>query len=74
MNGTAALTITADNLLTCAGCYISKLSYVRPGEKSLDNFYRPFHVVEYYRYVRFFPDGKSYVYFFPDRKSDLSGA
>lgn len=39
------------------GCYISKLSYVRPGEKSLDNFYRPFHVVEYYRYVRFFPDG-----------------
>lgn len=42
-----------------AGCYISKLSYVRAGEKSLDSYYRPFHMVEYYRYVRFFPDGKS---------------
>lgn len=48
-------------MLTCAGCYISKLSYVRPGEKSLDGYYRPFHMVEYYRYVRFFPDGKSNV-------------
>ncbi|KAL5013327.1 hypothetical protein ScPMuIL_007597 [Solemya velum] len=39
------------------GCYISRTSYVRQGEKSLDNFYRPWHIVEYYRYVRFFPDG-----------------
>ena len=45
-----------------AGCYISKLSYVRAGEKSLDSYYRPFHMVEYYRYVRFFPDGKSSLY------------
>lgn len=39
------------------GCYICKCSYTRPGEKSLDGFYRPWHVVEYYRYARFFPDG-----------------
>ncbi|KAK3588589.1 hypothetical protein CHS0354_001914 [Potamilus streckersoni] len=40
-----------------SGCYISKTSYSRLGEKSLDNFYRPWHQVEYFRYVRFFPDG-----------------
>lgn len=39
------------------GCYISKTTYVRRGEQSLDSFYRPWHVVEYYRYLRFFPDG-----------------
>ena len=41
-----------------AGCYISKASYVRVGEQSLDNFYKPFHLVEYYRYIRFFADGE----------------
>ncbi|KAL3889023.1 hypothetical protein ACJMK2_001381, partial [Sinanodonta woodiana] len=40
-----------------SGCYISKTTYSRLGEKSLDNFYRPWHQVEYFRYVRFFPDG-----------------
>jgi hypothetical protein len=39
------------------GCYISKCVYYRNGEKGLDNFYRPVHRVEYYRYVRFFPEG-----------------
>jgi hypothetical protein len=39
------------------GVYISKASYARAGEQSLDNFYRPWHLVEYYRYFRFFPDG-----------------
>ncbi|KAH9492604.1 F-box only protein 9 [Bulinus truncatus] len=39
------------------GCYVSKTSYIRQGEQSLDSFYRPFHLVEYFRYVRFFPDG-----------------
>lgn len=48
------------------GCYISKLSYVRPGEKSLDGYYRPFHMVEYYRYVRFFPDGAVTIMTSPD--------
>ncbi|XP_059144742.1 F-box only protein 9-like [Physella acuta] len=40
------------------GCYISKVTYVRQGEESMDSFYRPFHLVEYFRYVRFFPDGQ----------------
>ncbi|XP_067665395.1 F-box only protein 9-like [Haliotis asinina] len=39
------------------GCYISRTGYVRQGEQGLDNFYRPFHLVYYYRMVRFFPDG-----------------
>lgn len=39
------------------GAYISKASYARAGEKSLDNFYSPWHLVEYYRYFRFFSDG-----------------
>ncbi|KAM4600142.1 F-box only protein 9 [Fundulus diaphanus] len=39
------------------GVYISKTSYIRQGEESLDGFYRAWHHVEYYRYLRFFPDG-----------------
>ncbi|XP_012937042.1 F-box only protein 9 [Aplysia californica] len=39
------------------GCYISRVTYIRQGEQGMDQFYRPFHLVEYYRYVRFFPDG-----------------
>ncbi|XP_061766299.1 F-box only protein 9 isoform X1 [Nerophis ophidion] len=39
------------------GVYISKTSYIRQGEESLDGFYRPWHHVEFYRYLRFFPDG-----------------
>jgi F-box protein 9 len=31
---------------------------MRVGEKSLDGFYKPWHMVEYFRYMRFFPDGK----------------
>ncbi|RDD43671.1 F-box only protein 9 [Trichoplax sp. H2] len=40
------------------GIYISKMSYFRPGEKSLDNLYKPFHLVNCYRYLRFYSDGK----------------
>uniref|UniRef100_A0A8C6PAJ1 F-box only protein n=1 Tax=Nothobranchius furzeri TaxID=105023 RepID=A0A8C6PAJ1_NOTFU len=40
------------------GVYISKTSYVRQGEKSLDGFYRACHQVEFFRYLRFFPDGQ----------------
>ncbi|XP_017320072.1 F-box only protein 9 isoform X2 [Ictalurus punctatus] len=39
------------------GVYISKTSYIRQGEESLDGFYRAWHQVDYYRYLRFFPDG-----------------
>lgn len=41
------------------GCYISKTSYIRDGENSFqDRFYRPWHLVEYFRYLRFFPEGR----------------
>ncbi|XP_026134881.1 F-box only protein 9-like isoform X1 [Carassius auratus] len=40
------------------GVYISKTSYIRQGEESLDGFYRAWQQVEYYRYLRFFPDGQ----------------
>ncbi|KAJ8792108.1 hypothetical protein J1605_020167 [Eschrichtius robustus] len=40
-----------------SGVYISKTTYIRQGEQSLDGFYRAWHQVEYYRYIRFFPDG-----------------
>ena len=39
------------------GVYISRTTYIRQGEQSLDTFYSPWHLVEYYRYIRFFPDG-----------------
>lgn len=35
----------------------------------LDSFYRPYQMVEYFRYIRFFPDGRSChggVYFLAD--------
>ena len=44
------------------GVYISKTSYVRQGERNLDFYYRPFHLVEYYRYMRFFIDGTVVVH------------
>jgi len=48
------------------GVYISKTSYARPGEQSLDNFYRPWHLVEYFRYFRFFSDGNVLFLTTPD--------
>lgn len=33
------------------GVYISKTSYIRQGENSLDGFYRAWHHVEYYRWM-----------------------
>ncbi|XP_012283063.1 F-box only protein 9 [Orussus abietinus] len=41
------------------GCYISKTTYIRHGENSFqDQFYRPWHLIEYFRYLRFFPEGR----------------
>ncbi|XP_069700146.1 F-box only protein 9 isoform X2 [Periplaneta americana] len=49
------------------GCYISKTTYVRNGENSFqDQFYRPWHIVEYYRYLRFFPEGLVLMLTTPD--------
>lgn len=35
------------------GVYISKTTYIRQGEQSLDGFYRAWHQVDYYRYSHF---------------------
>jgi len=42
------------------GCYTSKISYIREGERGFQDHgnYRAWHVVEYFRYIRFFPGGK----------------
>lgn len=41
------------------GCYISKITYQRLGENSFqDQFYRPVQIVEYFRLIRFFPNGE----------------
>ncbi|CAE1261157.1 FBXO9 [Acanthosepion pharaonis] len=51
------------------GCYISKCSYIRQGEKGLDHFYKPWHLVEYYRFVRFFPSGEIVMMSSPEEPS-----
>jgi len=42
------------------GCYTSKMSYIREGERGFQDHgnYRAWHIVEYFRYIRFFPGGK----------------
>lgn len=37
--------------LSFPGVYISKISYIRQGENSLDGFYRAWHHVDYYRWM-----------------------
>ncbi|XP_076034357.1 F-box only protein 9 isoform X2 [Oratosquilla oratoria] len=40
------------------GCYISRTTYFRSGESSFqDQNYQPWHMVRYFRYLRFLPDG-----------------
>ncbi|XP_034250568.1 F-box only protein 9 isoform X2 [Thrips palmi] len=52
------------------GCYISKTSYLRAGENSFqDQFYQPWHVVEYFRYLRFFSEGSVLMLTTPDDPS-----
>ncbi|CAL4106033.1 unnamed protein product, partial [Meganyctiphanes norvegica] len=44
------------------GCYISCTTYFRVGESNFrDQNYQPWHVVRYYRYIRFFPEGKVFM-------------
>ena len=40
-----------------SGCYDSKISYIREGERSFQDQqnYRAWHMVEYHRFLRFFP-------------------
>uniref|UniRef100_A0A0R3RSC6 FBO_C domain-containing protein n=1 Tax=Elaeophora elaphi TaxID=1147741 RepID=A0A0R3RSC6_9BILA len=40
------------------GVYIGKITYLRNGEASFqDQFYKPWHIVVYYRMLKFFADG-----------------
>lgn len=56
------------------GCYISKTSYLRYGENNFqDQFYRPIHLIEYYRYIRFFPDGLIFMMTTPDDPAQSVG-
>ena len=57
--------------LARAGCYLSKVSYVRAGEPTLEQCYRPFHMVVYYRCVRFLPDGRVAMLTSPDEPAAL---
>ncbi|XP_054991501.1 F-box only protein 9 [Sorex araneus] len=53
------------------GVYISKTIYIRQGEQSLDGFYRAWHQVEYYRYMRFFPDGSVMMLTTPEEPQSI---
>ncbi|XP_060524007.1 F-box only protein 9 [Cylas formicarius] len=56
------------------GCYISKTTYIRSGENNFqDQFSRPWHLVAYYRYLRFFPDGKVLMLTSPDEPVQCIG-
>ncbi|XP_077487937.1 F-box only protein 9 isoform X1 [Amblyomma americanum] len=49
------------------GVYINRTTYVRHGESSFqDSTYRPCFLVEYFRYLRFFPDGVVLMLTTPD--------
>lgn len=60
--------------LSFNGCYIGKTTYIRSGENSFqDQFYRPWHIVAYYRYLRFFPDGTVLMLTSPDEPAVCVG-
>lgn len=40
------------------GVYISRISYTRPSEPTFEQQYTPYQLIIYYRYLRFFTDGK----------------
>lgn len=40
------------------GVYVSKTSYIRTGDVSMSLTSRPYYLVEYYRILRFFPNGE----------------
>ena len=54
-----------------AGCYLSKASYVRPSEPAIDKSYPSFHLVTYYRAMRFYSDGRCYLVTSPEEPATL---
>lgn len=55
------------------GVYISKTTYIRQGMESVDGFYRAWHQVEYYRYLRFFSDGQVLMLTTPEEPQTIVG-
>jgi len=56
------------------GCYISKTSYARPGENSFqDANYKPWHLVNYFRYLRFFSCGAALMLTTADNPLNVVG-
>uniref|UniRef100_A0A1I7Y7Q4 FBO_C domain-containing protein n=1 Tax=Steinernema glaseri TaxID=37863 RepID=A0A1I7Y7Q4_9BILA len=54
------------------GVYVAKVTYLRHGESSFqDKFYRPWHMVTYYRILRFFADGSVLMLTSPEHPSTL---
>lgn len=43
--------------LNYCGIYGTKEEYIKEGEQGFSQSYRPYHLVEFFRYVRFWPDG-----------------
>ncbi|KAI9250150.1 hypothetical protein BDA99DRAFT_522987 [Phascolomyces articulosus] len=52
------------------GVYISVCQYIRPG-RSETAWTQPVHLVTYYRYLRFFPDGRIIKYLSTDEPTDV---
>ncbi|KAI9311287.1 hypothetical protein BX666DRAFT_1868275 [Dichotomocladium elegans] len=50
------------------GVYISTCHYIRPGSNE-NTYNQPVHLVTYYRYIRFFPDGTILKYLSTDEPS-----
>ncbi|KAK0404978.1 hypothetical protein QR680_017735 [Steinernema hermaphroditum] len=56
------------------GVYVAKTTYLRHGESSFqDKFYRPWHMVTYYRILRFFANGSVLMLTSPEHPSTLVG-
>jgi len=47
--------------LVYSGCYSSKQSYIREGERGFQDHesHRAWHIIEYFRLIRFFPGGRA---------------
>ncbi|KAI8144020.1 hypothetical protein BJV82DRAFT_667861 [Fennellomyces sp. T-0311] len=52
------------------GVYISTCHYIRPGSNE-NTFNQPVHLVTYYRYLRFFPDGTILKYLSTDEPAHI---
>lgn len=53
------------------GVYISKTSYIRSGDASMSFTSRPYYLVEYYRILRFFPNGEVLMLTTPQEPRDV---